>query len=102
VEAAKGHGLSTAGKNSCPVPLFLASLSVWPWDCTAETVDALGSATTATFDAGANQLSLRDPNNIGWNAEAGRDREDAAGCRMDFSPSRTRPQSLGQTGKATG
>ncbi len=34
----------------------------------AETVDALGNVTTATFDAASNQLSLRDPNSIGWNA----------------------------------
>ena len=34
----------------------------------AETVDALGNVTTATFDAAGNQLSSRDPNSIGWNA----------------------------------
>ncbi|MDY0165678.1 MAG: hypothetical protein RBS80_03995 [Thermoguttaceae bacterium] len=85
-----------------PVPFFLAILNIWLWDGKAETVDALGNVTTATFDTAGNQLSLRDPNNIGWNADAGCDREDAASCRMDFSPSRIRPQSLGQTGKATG
>jgi YD repeat-containing protein len=30
-------------------------------------VDALGNVATATFDAAGNQLSLRDPNSIGWN-----------------------------------
>ena len=52
---------------------------------------------------GKNRQTVYDAHgNVVGTTDAGRDREGAAGCRMDFSPSSTRPQSLGQTGNVTG